>query len=114
MFDINTINKRYFDIKLSVVLTKIVDGVEVEKKVNLKLEVEPPKVKMLKKLVSLSKNRNEDAMDDLTITIGKILSKNKAGQKVSDEVMDELDYDQLTGILDAYFDWLGKEKNSPN
>ena len=106
MFDINTVNKRYFDIKLSVIIEETVK--------ELKLEVEPPKLKTLKKITSLNKNRNEEMLDDLIDAVGMILSKNKAGKKVSDEIMDELNFDQLTGILDAYFEWLGKEKNSPN
>jgi len=61
MFDISEINKRYFDIKLSVTVTEIVDGEEVEKQVVLALEVEPPKVKTLKKIVNLSKTAKKES-----------------------------------------------------
>jgi len=98
MFDISTVNKRYFAIKIG----------------DLILEVEPPKVKTLKKITALSKAKNEDAMDELSQAIGIILSKNKAGYKIPDEMIDELDLDQMNEILTAYFEWLSKEKNSKN
>jgi len=98
MFDINKINKRYFEIKID----------------NLVIEVEPPKLKVLRKITSLAKVRNEDTMDGLAEAIGMILSKNKSKQKVSDEIVDELDFDQMNEILTSYFEWLSKEKNSPN
>jgi hypothetical protein len=98
MFDINTVNKRYFSIKLG----------------ELELEVEPPKLKALKKITSLSKSRKEDAIDDLADAIVMILSKNKNNYKVPDDVVNELDLDQMSEILEKYFEWLNKAKNSPN
>lgn len=98
MFDIKTINIRYFNIKI--------DG--------LILDVEPPKIKVLKKITALSKGKKEDAIDDLAEAVAIILSKNKTGIKISDEIIDELDLDQLNEILTAYFEWLSKSKNSPN
>lgn len=98
MFDINTINRRYFNIKIG----------------ELTLDVEPPKIKVLKKITALSKSKNEEAIDDLSEAVAMILSKNKTGTKVSDEIIDELDLDQLNEILTAYFEWLSKSKNSPN
>lgn len=114
MFDINSVNKRYWDIKLNVTVTEIVNEEEVEKDIELKLKVEPPKIKALKKITSLSKVRDEDAIDDLSEAVRMILSKNKDKKIVSDEVMGELDLDQLSAILTSYFEWLGKEKISKN
>lgn len=98
MFDMNTISKRYFSIKIG----------------DLTIEVEPPKLKALKKITALSKSRSEDTITDLAEAVGMILSKNKSKSNVSDEIIDELDLDQMSAILTAYFEWLGKEKNSPN
>ncbi len=98
MFDINTISKRYFNIKL--------DG--------LVLDVEPPKIKVLRKIVSLTKDKSEETMDNLTEAVRMILNKNKSGYHVPDEVVDELDFDQLMEILTAYFTWMNGVKNSPN
>lgn len=107
MFDINAVNKRYFDIKLTII--------DDNDKVNsIELEVEAPKVKMLKKLMSVHKNASEDAMEELSEAIRKMLSKNKANYKVPIEYIDELDFDQMVDILTAYFEWLGKERNSKN
>ncbi|WP_050608228.1 hypothetical protein [Clostridium niameyense] len=97
MFDINTVNKRYFNIRINEII----------------LEVEPPKVKALKKITNLSKSKDDDAIDDLTDAVKMILSKNKSKYDVT-ELIDELDFDQLNQILTAYFDWLAREKNSKN
>lgn len=98
MFNISTVSKRYFSIKIG----------------DLTLDVEPPKLKALKKITSLAKARNEDAIDDLAEAVVMILSKNKANYKVPDELIDELDLDQMNQILTAYFEWLAKTKNDPN
>ncbi|MGJ8756269.1 hypothetical protein [Clostridium botulinum] len=97
MFDISTVSKRYFDIRINGVI----------------LEVEPPKLKALKKITNLSKSKDEEAIDDLTEAVKMILSKNKSKHDVT-ELIDELDFDQLSQILTAYFEWLAREKNSKN
>ncbi len=98
MFDISTVSKRYFGIKIN----------------DLELEVEPPKVKVLRKITSLANEKNEDVMENLAEAVKMILSKNKTGYQVPDDIIDELDFDQLTEILTAYFNWIGKVRNSPN
>lgn len=98
MFDTSTINKRYFDFTHG----------------NLILEIEPPKIKTLKKILSLSKSRSAEALDDLTEAVGMILNKNKSGYVVASEFVDELELDQLNETLTAYFEWLSKEKSSKN
>lgn len=98
MFDISTVNKRYFNIKINDIV----------------LDVEPPKLKALKKITALAKSKDEDAMEDLAEAVEMILNKNKSRYKVSEEIIDELDYDQMDEILTAYFDWLGKNKKAPN
>lgn len=98
MFDINSVSKRYFNIKIG----------------DLTLDVEPPKIKVLKKITSLSKTKNEDAMEDLAEAVRMILSKNRTEYKVPEEIIDELDFDQLSEILTEYFAWMAKNKNSPN
>lgn len=112
MYDISMVSKRYFEIKLSAMVERIVNGVETEELVQVELKVEPPKLKTLKKVTSLSKVRSEDAMDDLTNAVVLILNKNKTGYKVPEDLIDELDFDQLNGILTSYFEWVGKERNS--
>jgi hypothetical protein len=96
MFDINSVNKRHFNIKLN----------------DLELNVEPPKVKTLKKIVGLAKNKDDE--NALSEAIGLILSKNQTGYKIPDEVIDDLDIDQYNSILIEFFKWLGEVRNSPN
>jgi uncharacterized protein YrzB (UPF0473 family) len=105
MFDINTINKRYFDINISV---RDDEGNEH----SIKLEVEPPKLKTLKKIVALSKDKEDE--DSLSQAISMILNKNKAGSKVPEEIIEELDLDQYNAILIEFFKWLGEVRNDPN
>ncbi len=98
MFDIDTISKRYFRIKIN----------------NIEIDVEPPKLKALKQITSLAKAKNEDAVDDLVEAVRIMLNKNKTGYQVQDDLIDELDFDQLLEILTAYFKWIGEVRNSPN
>jgi len=98
MFDLSTINKRYFSIKIG----------------DLELEVEPPKLGVLKKITNLASSKDEDAMADLADAVRLILSKNKAKRKVSEKVIEDLDIDQMDEILTAYFEWLDKARSSKN
>lgn len=98
MFDVSIVNRRYFEIKLG----------------DLKLEVEPPKLKVLKKAAAVAKCDSVEAIDGLSDAVSMILNKNKQGIKVPQEIIDELDMDQLTDILTAFFKWLSKEKQSKN
>lgn len=107
MFDISTINKRYFGIKLTVTD-------EEDKQHSVTLEVEPPKIKALKNLLAISKASNEDSMDELSNGVQKMLSKNKAKYIVPMEYIDNLDYDELQEILTAYFDWMAQTRKEKN
>ena len=108
MFDINGINKRYFE----VTLYETTDEGEI--KDSIKLEVEPPKLKVLKKITRLSKAKEENTIEDLTDSIRLILNKNKAKTKVSEVFIEDLDMDQMDMLLTEYFNWLNNSKNSPN
>jgi hypothetical protein len=107
MFDTSTISKRYFPIKLTVT------GDDNQEHC-IELEVEPPKMKTLKKLVAIKKEDGTAVVGELNDVVGEILSKNKSGYKVPQEYVESLDYEQIAQILDAYFSWLNQEKNSPN
>lgn len=102
MFDVSKIMKRYFDIRLTVEnedgQTDIVE-----------LQVEPPTVKQLRKLTSITV-QSSSAMTDLRDAVRDILSKNKTGYKVPDGYVDGLNLDQLKGIMKAYMTWVAEEK----
>jgi thiamine monophosphate kinase len=98
MFDINTISRRYFNIKIN----------------NIELEVEPPSKKALSKIVELTQNKSMDVIDGLFEAVEMILNKNRTGYIVPQNVIDELNMDQVNAILIEYFKWLTEVKNSPN
>ena len=105
MYDMNTLVKRYFTITLE-------DG--------RKLELEPPKLKVLKKVSQLSKLTNgaeltEEDIESLSTAIALSLSKNKSNVKItSDEVEDMFDIDGMYDFLTKYFDWVSEIQNSKN
>lgn len=105
MYDMNTLVKRYFTITLD-------DG--------RTLELEPPKLKVLKKISQLSKmtNGNELTVEDiesLSSAIALSLSKNKSNVKItSDEVEDMFDIDAMYDFLTKYFGWVSEIQNSKN
>jgi hypothetical protein len=59
----------------------------------------------------LSKDKDQES---IALAISMILNKNKAGKKVPDVIIDELDMDQYNAILTAYFNWLGEVRSDPN
>lgn len=98
MFDVNTVNRRYFEINING---------EV-------LNVLPPKVKLLKKLTSSVKNTSdEDILDSLVDSVKSMLSRNKENINVDDAV-EEMDMDQLMAVMAAYFEWINNVKSSKN
>lgn len=102
MLDLTAVRRRYFPVKFN----------------GRVLDVEPPKLKTLNKLVDLAKhagNGDLDALADLTPMIAKLLSKNKKGIKINSEtVEDALDFDQMQILLFKLFKWIAKERDDPN
>ena len=105
MLDINVINTRYFDIKITV---KDDDGEEHI----VSLNVEPPKVKTLNKITSSYKNKDDENM--MSEIMRLILNKNKTNYKVPNEIIENLDIDQCKEIFDKYSKWLNINRQDPN
>ncbi len=105
MFDMGNLVKRYFPMTLE-------DG--------RKLEIEPPKLKVLKKIAHLSKltsgeDLTEEDIESLSSAISLALSKNKTNVKISpDEVEDMFDIPSMFDFLTKYFNWVGEIQNSKN
>lgn len=105
MFDMSTLVKRYFPITLE-------DG--------RKIEIEPPKLKTLKKIAHLSKltageELTEEDIESLSSAISLALSKNKSNIKISsDEVEEMFDINAMYDFLTKYFHWVGEIQNSKN
>lgn len=109
MFDISSVNKRYFEIDLHDIFDEET-GIEYK----AHLEVEPPTHKSLNKILELSGCDEKTADKELQKALRMILNKNKTRYKVPQELIENLDTDQTTGILTEYFNWLDKEKNGKN
>ena len=114
MFDLASVNRRYWEIKLKVTSDLIVDEVVKKVEKEIVLEIEPPTKKMLNKIIKLRSGKEEDTMDDLYEAVGMILNKNKTGKKISDEVIEKFNYDEINEIITKYFEWLGETQKNPN
>lgn len=95
MFDFSNVITRYF--------TLTINGSE--------LEVEVPRVKTLKKLISVQKTQDYDAFIDV---MSEILSKNRQKKTITVEMLDGTDVDVLNTLTTEYFSWLKEVKNHPN
>lgn len=105
MFDITSVNTRYFPVHLV-----IPDETEGKKAVDL--DVEPPKLKQLNRLLKVSKAEQSDMIDELQSAVADLLNKNRSGYKVPAEYIAAITVDQLNAILAAYFDWLNTERKN--
>ena len=95
MFDLNNIITRYFTLSIN----------------KTQLEVEPPRVKTLKKLIAVQKSEDYDAFIEV---MSEVLSKNRQNKKITVEMLDGIDVDVLNEISVQYFTWLSEVKNNPN
>lgn len=102
MLDLTAVSRRYFQVKFN----------------GRVLDVEPPKLKTLNKLVSISKaagGGDPDAFTELTPLIAKLLSKNKRNIKISPAIVeDALDSDGMILLLTELIQWIQQERNDPN
>jgi len=97
MLDLNLINGRYFTVKIG----------------GLVLDLEPCKLKTLRKFTAIAKNATTD--DDLVLIVQEVLQKNKNRIEVPIELVEELDLDQMNELLIEFFNWQAKEKSAnPN
>lgn len=102
MLDLTAVRMRYYPVKLN----------------GRVLELEPPKMKTVNRLVAVSKdvaNGNLESYDEFTLLVARVLSKNRTGYTVTPEfVEDSLTLDQVAELLGGYFHWLNEEKRDPN
>lgn len=113
MFDMRNLTPRYFEVRLP-------NG--------LRLEVEPPKLKVLKHIMAVSKidtaeikaegeeqTAGEGVFESLAEGVAMALSKNKQKKEITTEfVVDVLNLDQIQALLTEYFNWVAEIKNSKN
>lgn len=106
MYDMTNLITRYFTIKF---------------RNGLQLDVEPPKLKALKKILKVANvNINnltdaENVFEDITEALTIALSKNKQNRKVTvDEIDDWLDIDEIIDLLNNYVEWIETINSSKN
>ena len=96
MIDLNTINKRYFDVKIA----------------DYTLQLEPCSLKTLRKLSEVD---SKTTLRELTDLIAVLLNKNRTNFKVPIEVVENISIPQMTLLLSAYMEWTADERaKDPN
>ncbi len=97
MLDLTKINIRTFEVKISDSLT---------------LTLNPPKIKVLKKIMSVASTNN---IEDLVTGITLILNSNKNKKKIDESwVEDNITFDEMLTLTKAYFEWVAEIQNNPN
>ena len=103
MFDMTQYIPRYFKVKL---------------KNGKIIEVEPPKLKVLKKILKLSNVKNdmtEKDFESIILATSMALSKNKQNYNVSiDWLSENHNIDEIQDLLINYFNWVDEIENSKN
>lgn len=105
MYDMTKFKTRYFNMKLKN--GKIID-------------IEPPKMKILKKIANLSEVKNNDELSEkdianLTEAVSLAFNKNRQNYKLSvEKIEEEYDIIEIVDFLNAYFDWVNSIQNSKN
>lgn len=106
MFDIRSVNTRYFGVTLYV-RNDITD--EVEK--TLEVNVAPPKLKVLKKVTSLGKTDEES---DIIEAVSLILNSNAKHTRVPEEFIEDLKLNEMITFLNEFFKWINDTHKSKN
>ena len=105
MLDLSVYKSRYYEVKLDE---------------NTIINIEPPKRKQLKKVLTLTKSINEQTLDDGDIdnlyeAAEIALSKNKEGKTfTADNIEDYLDLAALVAFFDGYYGWVMENVNQKN
>lgn len=103
MFDMTRYIPRYFNLKLKN--GKVID-------------VEPPKIKVLKKILKLcgvKDEMTEKDFENIILATSMALSKNKQNYKISTDWLEENhNIDELQDLLVSYFNWVDEIQNSKN
>ena len=105
MLDLSIYKTRYYEVKLDESTT---------------VNIEPPKRKQLKKILTLTQSVNdqnfsENDIDNLYEAAEIALSKNKEGKVfTADNIEDYLDLAALVAFFDGYYTWVMENVNQKN
>lgn len=110
MYDVSAIKRRFFPVKLHAV-----DGNGQDHTTTV--DVKPPKLKVMENLMgsvqaASDTDNNENAMKDLQESVEKMLDSNKSNFKVPSEYIEAMDFDELNGLLEAFFTWMADTKKN--
>lgn len=105
MLDLTIYKSRYYSVKISETET---------------INLEPPKRKQLKSILSLTKNMNKESLsdDDIDKIYEALLiafNKNKEGKTFSIETIDEIvPLNALYDFFEGYYGWVAENINQKN
>ncbi len=105
MLDLTIYKSRYYPVKLSE---------------NETINVEPPKRKQLKKILSLTKNMKAESLDENDIdnlyeAITLAINKNKENKTFSQDKVDDIfSLNALYAFFDGYYTWVAENIDQKN
>ena len=105
MLDLTKYKSRYYEVKISETET---------------INIETPKRKQLKTILSLTKNMNAESMsetdiDNLYEAASIAFNKNKEGKKFTEEQIDEiLGFNSLYAFFEGYYTWVAENIEQKN
>ncbi|MEI3355783.1 MAG: hypothetical protein V8R81_01630 [Clostridia bacterium] len=105
MYDMTKIKERYWQIRL---------------RTGKVLNIEVPKLKVLKRITKLSKvadtnNMTEEDMENLITALSIALSRNREQFKISEQWIEEnININDVQDILNKYFEWVSDIQNLKN
>ena len=105
MYDMTKIKERYWQIRL---------------RTGKVLNIEVPKLKVLKRITKLSKvadtnNMTEEDMENLIKALSIALSRNREQFKISEQWIEEnININDVQDILNKYFEWVSDIQNLKN
>lgn len=105
MLDLTIYKSRYYPVKISE---------------NETINVEPPKRKQLKKILSLTKNMKAESLDENDIdnlyeAITLAINKNKENKTFTQEQIDDIfSLNALYAFFDGYYTWVAENLDQKN
>ena len=99
MYDLTTITKRYFEVK--------VEGIS--------LKLLPPKLKVLRRFQKVKVDNSNDSMSEIIDILRSVLNNNKENKNITNDfIEDNFTTDDMIGFLLSYFNWVAEVDNNPN
>lgn len=99
MYDLTTISKRYFEIKIEGISLKLL----------------PPKLKVLRRFEKIKIDDANNSMCEIIDILRSVLNNNDENKNITSEfIEDNFSIDNMVGFLTSYFNWVAEVNNRPN